>query len=88
MHAIQGQMFVSATVQKPICSEKNKSQHIFSTKIDFTNLYVASLVYLSRIICALAPFPKDVVFVVIFPQQKSQHNVIRTRISFAIVITV
>jgi len=31
---------------------------------------------------------KDVVFVSIFRQQKSQHNVISTRILFAIVIIV
>jgi len=37
-------MFVSATVQKPVFAlRKIKVNKIFSTQIDFTNLYVASL---------------------------------------------
>src|SRR6218665_4209385 len=68
-----------------VCSEKNKSIYYFSTQIDFTNLYVASLVYLSRKNMRLGPYSKarlskDVFFVCIFPQQKSQHNFLRTRI--------
>jgi len=58
MLVILGQMFVSATVQKPVFALRKIKVNIFSTQIDFTNLYVASLVYLSRIICALAPIPK------------------------------
>src|SRR6218665_3621022 len=83
-------MFVSATVQKPVFVE-NKTQaekikvNICSTQIDFTNLYVASLVYLSRIICAFAPIPKHdcprMYFLsAIFPQQKSKHSVISSDI--------
>jgi len=41
-------MFVNATVQKPVFTLRKIKVNIFSTQIDFTNLYVASLVYLSR----------------------------------------
>ena len=53
-------MFVSAIVQEPVFALRKieVNIHVFSTQIDFKNLYVASLVYLSRIICALAPIPK------------------------------
>ena len=51
-------MFVGATVPKPAFALRKIKVNIFSTQIDFTNLYVASSVYLSRIICALAPIPK------------------------------
>lgn len=85
MHVIEGQMFVSATVQKPVFALRKIKVNIFSTQIDFTNLYVASLVYLSRKNMRLGPYSKawlskDVFFVCIFPQQKSQHNFLRTRI--------
>jgi len=51
-------MFVSAAVQKPVFALRKIKVNVFSTQIDFTNLYVASLVYLIRIICALALSPK------------------------------
>ena len=41
-------MLVSATVQKLVFVLRKIIVNIFSTQIDFTNLYVASLVYLSR----------------------------------------
>jgi len=58
MHVIVGQMFVSATAKKPVFALRKIKVNIFNTQIDFTNLYVASLVYLSRIICAFAASPK------------------------------
>ena len=50
MHVIEGLMFVSAQIQKIVFALRSIKFNIFSTQIGFTNLYGASLVYLSRII--------------------------------------
>ena len=60
MHVTEGQMFVSATVQKPVFALTKIKVNIllFSTRIDFTNLYVASLVYFESYNMRLAASPK------------------------------
>jgi len=58
MHVIEGQMFGSATVQKPVFALKKIKVNIFSMQLDFTNLYVASLVYFESYNMRLAASPK------------------------------
>ena len=58
MHVIYGQMFVSATVQKPVFALRKIKLNIFSTQIDFINFYVASLVYFESYNMRLAASPK------------------------------
>ena len=58
MHVIEGQMFVSATDQKPVFVLRKIKVNIFSTQIDFTNLHVASKVYFEPYNMRLAASPK------------------------------
>src|SRR6218665_3105299 len=78
---------LSATVQKPVFVLRKINVNIFSPQIDFTNLYVASLVYLSRKIYALAPIPKHdcprMYFLSAFPHNKN-HNITLLELEFSL----